>query len=116
MTGYRVVALDAIESIPIPGELAWRPVRGELGVRAFGVAGFSASEAGQDVVEPHTESGDGRGHEELYLVVRGSARFTLDAKAFDAPAGTLVFVPDPGVHRHGVAGEKCVTRTPLRLQ
>jgi mannose-6-phosphate isomerase-like protein (cupin superfamily) len=66
--------------------------------------GFTAAEAGQDVVEPHTEL-EGRGHEELYLVVRGAARFTLDGEEVDAPAGTLVFVPDPRVHRQAVATE-----------
>ena len=37
--------------------------------------------------------------------MRGAARFTLDGETFDAPAGTLVSVPDPQVHRHGVALE-----------
>jgi hypothetical protein len=54
VSGYRVLSLDAIEPVPIPGPLAWRPIRATLGVRAFGVAGFTASEAGRDVVEPHS--------------------------------------------------------------
>ena len=60
--------------------------------------------AGDDVIEPHRETTDGLGHEELYFVVRGHARFELDGEVFDAPAGTLVFV-QPEVHRHGVAVE-----------
>jgi hypothetical protein len=99
-----VVGLEAIEALPIPGPLNWRPVRGVLGVRAFGVASFHAIAAGDDVVEPHRETTDGLGHEELYFVVRGHARFELDGESFDAPAGTLVFV-QPYVHRHGVAVE-----------
>jgi hypothetical protein len=75
-----------------------------LGVRAFGVASFHAVNAGDELIEPHTETGDGRGHEELYVVVRGRARFALDGEAFDAPAGTLVFVQPEG-HRHAVAVE-----------
>jgi len=51
-------------------------------------------EAGQDVVEPHTESPE-LGHEELYFVARGTATFTIDGESFDAPAGTYVFVPIP---------------------
>jgi predicted DNA-binding protein (MmcQ/YjbR family) len=103
---YHVARLRDIEAVAIAGGLAWRPVRGTLGVRAFGVAGFVAAEAGQDVVEPHAEAADdGRGHEELYVVVRGAARFDLDGDAIDAPAGTLVFVRDPRVHRHAVATE-----------
>ncbi|HWK25488.1 MAG TPA: AraC family ligand binding domain-containing protein, partial [Solirubrobacter sp.] len=82
----------------------WRPVRATLGVRAFGVASFTATAAGDELIEPHTETRDGRGHEELYVVVRGAARFELDGETFAAPAGTLVFV-QPDVHRHAVATE-----------
>jgi hypothetical protein len=39
---HRVVRLDEIEAIPIPGALLWRPVRGILGVRVFGIASFEA--------------------------------------------------------------------------
>jgi hypothetical protein len=96
--------LEDIEAIPIPGALNWRPVRAALGVRAFGIASFVAAAAGDDLIEPHTETVDGRGHEELYFVVRGRARFELDGETCDAPAGTFVFVA-PDVHRHGVAME-----------
>jgi len=102
---YRVTALDSIEAAPTPTNLSWRPVRAALGIRAFGVGGYLAAETGEDLIEPHTESGDGRGHEELYFVVRGSATFTLEGERFDAPAGTCVFVGDPSVHRHAVASE-----------
>lgn len=64
----------------------------------------AAAAAGDDVIEPHTETRDGRGHEELHVVVRGAARFELDGEAFAAPAGTLVFVA-ADVHRHAVAVE-----------
>jgi hypothetical protein len=101
---YRVLGLEEIEAIAIPGALNWRPVRGVLGVRAFGIASFHAERAGDELIEPHIDSRDGRGHEELYFVVRGRARFALDGETFDAPAGTLVFV-QPDVHRHGVAVE-----------
>jgi hypothetical protein len=102
---YRVLTLDDVEAVPGPAALAWRPLRAELGLRAFGVSSFVADEAGDDVVEPHRESTDGRGHQELYVVVRGAARFRLDGETFDAPAGTFVSVPDASVHRHAVAME-----------
>jgi hypothetical protein len=98
------VRLEEIEALPIPGGLNWRPVRGVLGVRAFGIASFHAAGAGDDLIEPHIDARDGRGHEELYFVVRGAARFVLDGETFDAPAGTFVFV-QPEVHRHGIALE-----------
>jgi hypothetical protein len=107
VSSYRVIALDEIEAIPGPGTLTWRPVRATLGLEAFGTNAYTAREAGEDVVEPHTEQK--YGHEELYLVFRGRARFTLDGEAFDAPAGTYVHLPDPAVHRQAVALEPGTT-------
>jgi quercetin dioxygenase-like cupin family protein len=104
----KVVRLEEIESIPGPGTLTWRPVRMTLGVRAFGCNAYTAGEAGQEVVEPHTEDPK-LAHEELYFVATGRARFTIDGQSYDAPAGTYVFVPDPGSHRHAVATEPSTT-------
>jgi hypothetical protein len=100
----RVISLDEIEAIPGPGTLTWRPVRHALGIRAFGCNAYTAEEAGQDVVEPHTEDPN-LAHEELYFVARGRATFTIDGQTYDAPSGTFVFVPDPASHRHAVAAE-----------
>ena len=104
---YRVASLDGIEPLPGPGTLRWMPVRHELGIGAFGTNAYVAREAGDDVVEPHTEQGTG--HEELYFVARGSATFTLDGETVPAPAGTYVFLPDPSVRRHAVADEPGTT-------
>jgi Cupin domain len=104
---HRVVHLDELEAIPGPATLTWRPVRGALGIRAFGCNAYTADEAGQDVVEPHTE--EGSDHEELYFVARGRATFTIEGDTFDAPAGTYVFLPDPASHRHAVAAEAGTT-------
>lgn len=104
----RIVRLDEIESVPGPGTLLWHPVRLTLGVRAFGCNAYSAEEAGADVVEPHKED-PGLAHEELYFVARGRATFTIDGTAYDAPAGTYVFVPDPSSHRYAVAAEPATT-------
>ena len=79
-----------------------------LGVEAFGTNAYTAEEPGVDVVEPHTESAE-IGHQELYFVARGRARFILDGKEHDAPAGTYVFVPDPATHRHAIAEEAGTT-------
>jgi quercetin dioxygenase-like cupin family protein len=104
----KVVHLDQIEPVPGPGSLTWRPVRLTLGVRAFGCNAYTAGAAGEDVVEPHTE--DPRlAHQELYFVARGRATFTIDARSYDAPAGTYVFIPDPASHRHAVAAEAGTT-------
>ena len=104
----KVVHVEEIEAVQGPGSLVWRPVRLTLGVRAFGCNAYTAGEAGQDVVEPHTE--DPRlAHEELYFVAAGRARFEIDGQPYDAPAGTYVFVGDPASHRHAVAEEPGTT-------
>jgi hypothetical protein len=94
-----------IEDIPPHkwGGVGYRLVRRTLGVRAFGVNAFTA-DAGQELIEPHDELGGGAArHEELYVVIAGQARFTIDDVEHDAPAGTLVFVPDPASRRAAVA-------------
>ena len=104
----KIVHVDQLEAIAGPGSLTWRPVRLTLGVRAFGCNAYTAGEAGQDVVEPHTEDSD-LAHQELYFVAAGHARFTIDGHEHDAPAGTYVFIPDPVSHRHAVAVEPGTT-------
>lgn len=101
MSTWGHASFDSIEDLPGPGTLRWTPVRRHFDVRAFGVNAYTATEAGQDVVEAHTE--ESLGHEELYVVVAGHARFTLDGEEVDAPEGTLVFLSDPTVRREAVA-------------
>jgi mannose-6-phosphate isomerase-like protein (cupin superfamily) len=99
---FRTLRIDELDPIDVAG-LRWHPVRHVLGVRGFGVNAYSGG-AGEDVVEDHTEADDtGRGHEEMYLVLSGHARFEVDGETVDAPAGTFVFLPEPTSRRHGVA-------------
>jgi quercetin dioxygenase-like cupin family protein len=99
--GYEVAHVDELEALPVnDGELLWRPVRRRFGITAFGTNAYTA-DAGQRVVEEHEERS---GHEELYVVLRGRATFTLDGDEVDAPAGTLVFAR-PGTRRGAVAAE-----------
>jgi quercetin dioxygenase-like cupin family protein len=105
MPGWRAINVDEVEKVPWQGtELVWRPVRHALDARLLGMAAFTAERAGAPVIERHRESADGRGHEEVYVVLRGRATFTLDGERLDAPAGTLVRV-DPQVQREAVAAE-----------
>ena len=56
------------------------------------------------LIEEHDETGSGAGgHEELYVVIAGHARFSIDGIEHDAPAGTLVFIPDPTSRRTATA-------------
>ena len=43
------------------------------------------------------------GHEEIYLVLRGRARFTVDGNEHELGPGQLVFVRDPSLRRGAVA-------------
>ena len=93
-----------METVDLRAGLTWHPIRPLLGVRAIGVSAYSARHAGQVVVEPHVESTEGRGHEELYVVVTGAARFTVGGDEVNARVGTLVLV-QPGADRVAVATE-----------
>ena len=86
---------------PCDPSLDWRPVRDHLGISAFGVNAFLGHAAGDRVVELHDEAG-GPGHEELYVVVRGAARFVVDGEAHEVPAGGLALVA-PGSTREAFA-------------
>ena len=89
---YAVAKIDELDRFPISGQdgLTWRPVRRHFDIRSFGVNAYTAEEAGQRVVEEHREED---GHEELYVVLSGRARFMLDGDEHDAPAGTLIHCP-----------------------
>ena len=104
----RIKQIEDIPAIPAGG-VGYRLVRRELGITAFGINAFTAN-AGEHLIEDHDETGSGAGrHEELYLVIAGRARFTIDGDEHDARAGTLVFLPDPASRRMAIALEDGTT-------
>jgi tetratricopeptide (TPR) repeat protein len=99
----RALRLDEVEPIPVAGGL-YQPLRRLLGIRAFGLNAYVARGAGDQLIESHDETGVGSGrHEEAYFVISGHATFTVDGEEIDAPAGTIVFVPDVEAKRSAVA-------------
>ena len=52
---FEIVEIAGLESLPGPGTLRWTPLRRRLGFTAVGINAYTASDAGQDVVEEHTE-------------------------------------------------------------
>jgi hypothetical protein len=96
---WRVVALDQVEH-----RRGWIPLRELLGVGAYGINAWSVENVGDPVIPAHDERETG--HEEVYVVVRGHARFTVAGEDVDAPQGTIVFVRSPRTQRGAVALER----------
>lgn len=96
-----VAHIDQLDAIEMPDGFVWRPIRRHFGIRGFGVNAYTALEAGGQVIEEHTESR--LAHEEMYVVLRGRARFTIDGNDHELAAGQLVVVRDPQLRRGAVA-------------
>ena len=105
---YAVVKLDELVPYETEGQARWHTIRRALDIKAFGMNAWTATEDGQQVIGEHAEADGGEEHEEVYVVVSGNATFTLDGETFDAPAGTIVHVPDPAVKR-GAVGTRDTT-------
>jgi hypothetical protein len=100
----RIVHVGDVEPVEFGG-VDYRLMRRALGIRAFGVNAFTA-DRGTELIEDHDETGFNAGrHEELYVVLSGLARFTIDGGEHDAGPGTFVFVPDPESRRSAIALE-----------
>ena len=99
---YEILSLDDLPAYASEnhGDARLMPLRRRLGLRAFGANCWTA-DPGKQIVPTHEEDS---GHEELYAVVRGRARFTLGEETFDAPAGMLVHAL-PGTTREALAEE-----------
>jgi tetratricopeptide (TPR) repeat protein len=96
-----VAHIDQLDAIEMADGFVWHPIRRHFDIRAFGVNAYSAREVGGQIVEEHAETA--LGHEEIYLVLRGRARFTIDGNDHELSAGQLVLVRDPQLKRGAVA-------------
>jgi quercetin dioxygenase-like cupin family protein len=96
------LAVRALDELPARREAGvdWLTVRHAFGIRAFGINAWRGAR-GAEVIERHDEDE----HEELYVVVRGAARFEVGGETVEAPAGTFVFVQDPVLERVATALE-----------
>jgi mannose-6-phosphate isomerase-like protein (cupin superfamily) len=90
---YRVATIDELQDIAYREDTHMRPVRHHLGITAFGTNAWTAANEGDRLMPEHQED---EGNEELYVVLRGRARFEIDGDTVDAPEGTLVFVLPEG--------------------
>ena len=97
----RVAQLDDIEGYSDEGRPTWRPIRTALGVHAFGINAWEATEPGQQLIGEHDEVGAGAGgHEEVYVVTSGRARFTVDGRPI-RPRRARSSSSGPGEHALG---------------
>ena len=114
MSGYEIASLTELESVQAVGTLRWTPLRKHFGITAFGVSAYTAGEAGQDVVEEHTE--EALGHEELYVVVsrqgdvrarrRGDGRACRLGRLPERPEGEAVRArEEPGTTVLAIGGK-----------
>ena len=102
---YRVATIDELHDISYRQDTHMRPVRHHLGITAFGTNAWTAANTGDRLMPEHEED---EGSEELYVVLRGRARFEVDGDTVDAPESTLVFVP-PQLSRTAFAEEPGTT-------
>lgn len=100
MSGYAVTTIDAIPSIDDEG-VDWKPIQHYFQLTAFGINVYRATAAGVGVIGDHDERA-GR-HEEVYVVLDGTVRFTVGEDEFVCQRGSLVVVRDPTVRRGAVA-------------
>lgn len=90
---YKTATVDEIEGIDYREDTSMHPVRHHFGISAFGTNAWTAENVGDRLVPSHTED---PGNEELYIVLKGRARFEIDGESVDAPAGTLVSIAPEG--------------------
>ena len=124
---WQAAAIDEIGSSLEPGwwrtwareedyGAGWHSIGDHLGIEGFGVNANTA-DAGRELIVPHDEVSYG-GQEELYIVLRGRARFTCDGEDVELAPGGLVLITAE-VRREAVALESptvvlCVGGTPGR--
>ena len=102
---YKVARIDEIDDIDYRQDTHMHPVRYHLGISAFGANAWTVENVGDRLMPEHEEDA---GSEELYVVLRGRARFEIDGDTVDAAEGTLVFAP-PQVNRTAFAEEAGTT-------
>jgi mannose-6-phosphate isomerase-like protein (cupin superfamily) len=90
---YRTATVDELQDIGYRQDTHMRPVRHYLGISAFGTNAWTAANEGDRLMPEHRED---EGNQELYVVLRGRARFEIDGDRVDAPQGTLVYVGPEG--------------------
>ena len=99
---YKVARVDGDRAAStIAQDTHMHPVRHHFGISAFGTNAWTGENVGDRLMPEHEED---PGSEELYVVLRGRARFEIGGETVDAPEGTLLFVR-PETNRTAFAEE-----------
>jgi tetratricopeptide (TPR) repeat protein len=102
---FQVAHLDELSPQDDDEETRWYRLRRDLDVKALGINAYGA-DAGKRVIEEHDELGTAAGkHEELYVVLRGSATFQLGSDERTVGVGEVVYIRDPAIRRGATARE-----------
>jgi len=103
---FEVAHLDELTPQDGADETRWYRLRRDLDVKALGVNAYGA-DAGKRVIEEHDELGTAAGrHEELYVVLRGSATFQLGGDGErTVGVGEVVYIRDAAIRRSATAQE-----------
>ncbi len=94
---------EAANIAEIEDSRGWAAIRKHFGVESFGINAWRAGEAEERIIPEHDEVPSG--HEELYVVIAGHARFDVNGEEVDGPHGTVVLVRDPAAKRSAHARE-----------
>jgi uncharacterized cupin superfamily protein len=97
MAAYETAHIDDMAAEQWPH---WIPIRHHFGIESFGMNAYRRN-AGESAVPEHDESATGA--PELFYVANGHATFTVAGDEIDAPAGTCVWVEEPGAKRAAIA-------------
>ena len=102
---FQVAHLDELSPQDDVEETRWYRLRRDLDVKALGINAYGA-DAGKQVIEEHDELGTAAGkHEELYVVLRGSATFRLGSDERTVGVGEVVYIGDSSIRRSAIAQE-----------
>lgn len=80
MTGTRYETAHIADMEDASG---WSPIRKRFGVESFGINAWTVADPDERIIPEHDEVASG--HEELYVVIAGHARFTVDGEEIDGP-------------------------------
>ena len=111
---WHVVALDDVPGFADEGRPRWHMVRSALGIEAFGVNAWTATTDGQEVIaRARRARGGGRAATRSSTSCsRAAPASRSTSETVDAPAGTIVHVPDPS--RAAIGGRRTAARPSSR--